>query len=80
MGEYADMMLDGTCCSSCGELLGGPDDWADPAGYPRLCAACAEDLQIGKTWGCGKCSRQFKSRHALAQHTQDKHQKELRNG
>lgn len=21
MGEYADMMLDGTCCSSCGEFL-----------------------------------------------------------
>lgn len=35
MGEYAEMMLDGTCCSSCGEYLGSD------AGYPIMCAGCA---------------------------------------
>lgn len=37
MGEYADMMLDGTCCSSCGVFLGGND------GYPVQCRSCAAD-------------------------------------
>ena len=42
MGEYAEMMLDGTCCACCGELLGGPMDWDDPQGFPGLCPSCAE--------------------------------------
>ena len=37
MGEYADMMLDGTCCSSCGEFLGGNQ------GYPVQCRSCGAD-------------------------------------
>lgn len=34
MGEYAEMMLDGTCCATCGEYLydGGGD------GIPRFCS------------------------------------------
>jgi hypothetical protein len=36
MGEAAEMMLDGTCCSSCGEYLGGDE------GYPVQCAACRQ--------------------------------------
>lgn len=35
MGEYAEMMLDGTCCCSCGEFLGGDGD-----GIPAYCASC----------------------------------------
>lgn len=34
MGEYAEMMLDGTCCSSCGDYLGGDD------GFPIQCESC----------------------------------------
>jgi hypothetical protein len=34
MGEMADMMIDGTCCQSCGIYLG------DPTGYPRYCSDC----------------------------------------
>lgn len=37
MGEYAEMMLDGTCCSSCGEYLGGDE------GFPVICASCKRD-------------------------------------
>lgn len=35
MGEYADMMLDGTCCQFCGEYLGSDND------FPTSCASCA---------------------------------------
>lgn len=37
MGEYAEMMLDGTCCSSCGDYLGGDE------GYPVICASCKRE-------------------------------------
>lgn len=37
MGEYAELMLDGTCCSSCGEYLGEGD------GFPVQCAGCAPE-------------------------------------
>lgn len=37
MGEYAEMMLDGTCCVQCGEFLGSD------AGYPIYCRACGGD-------------------------------------
>ena len=37
MGEIADMMLDGTLCSSCGEFLDSD------GGYPMQCPACAGD-------------------------------------
>lgn len=40
MGEYAEMMLDGTCCECCGEFI--DDD--DAGGYPRYCSKqCASD-------------------------------------
>lgn len=35
MGEYAEMMLDGTCCCSCGEFLDSDGD-----GIPAYCASC----------------------------------------
>lgn len=34
MGQYAEAMLDGTCCMGCGEYLGAGDD------IPRLCGHC----------------------------------------
>lgn len=34
MGEYAEMMLDGTCCTVCGEFMG------EGSGYPETCAGC----------------------------------------
>lgn len=37
MGEYAEMMLDGAMCSSCGEYLG------TDAGYPIQCLSCRRD-------------------------------------
>lgn len=36
MGEYAEMMLDGTCCSGCGEFLGSSQ------GYPIECRSCSQ--------------------------------------
>jgi hypothetical protein len=36
MGEYAEMMLDGTCCEGCGEFMG------NPIGYPRYCSKACE--------------------------------------
>lgn len=37
MGEYAEMMLEGDACSTCGEYLGDGD------GFPRQCASCRRD-------------------------------------
>lgn len=52
MGEYAEMMLDGTCCSQCGEFLECNFDLdnldedgcvIDTApGFPMVCAACQD--------------------------------------
>lgn len=40
MGEYAEMMLDGTCCQCCGEFL---HDGEDGDGFPSFCASCQPD-------------------------------------
>lgn len=45
MGDVADMMLDGTLCQSCGELL--IDEHTEPNGFPSLCPGCAEDHPLG---------------------------------
>lgn len=37
MGENAEMMLDGTCCSVCGEYMGGDE------GYPTTCPGCSDE-------------------------------------
>lgn len=39
MGEYAEMILDGTCCQGCGEYLGDGD------GFPVYCSACAKQAR-----------------------------------
>ena len=42
MGEYAEMMLDGTCCQYCGQ----PID--TDAGFPQTCRDCAADIKTKK--------------------------------
>lgn len=42
MGEAADDMLDGSCCSSCGEWFEEIFDGVEPPGYPRVCDACGD--------------------------------------
>jgi hypothetical protein len=39
MGEYAEMMMDGTCCQGCGVFF----DDGRPSGYPRFCGCCQRD-------------------------------------
>lgn len=39
MGDMADMMLDGTMCCNCGELLGDGDEGS---GFPESCGCDAE--------------------------------------
>lgn len=38
MGEAVEDMLEGLCCSCCGEWFHD-----DPPGYPRTCAGCEGD-------------------------------------
>lgn len=38
MGEIAEMMLDGTLCTSCGTLL--IEEGEEPEGYPQYCDLC----------------------------------------
>jgi|CXWL01.1.fsa_nt_gi hypothetical protein len=42
MGQAADDLLEGDCCESCGEWLGGGE------GYPRQCAGCKSPGKIKK--------------------------------
>jgi hypothetical protein len=42
MGEYAEMMLDGTCCEACGCYLD-----REPQGFPGYCSKeCAADRGV----------------------------------
>lgn len=79
MGEFADMMLDGTLCMGCGEFLG-----EDLPGY---CKACAKDRMTSPTKPaklhrslahpglvfkhvviCPGCQRQFGTEDGARQH------------
>ena len=42
MGEYAEMLLDGTLCESCGCFIN-----AEPAGYPATCEECFSEEMKG---------------------------------
>jgi hypothetical protein len=81
MGEYAEMMLDGTCCQQCGEYLGSDN------GFPTSCPSCA-----GEEWDfdphreayrpkgirkhpCPQCGRMLRSANGVRQHIADKHPK-----
>lgn len=78
MGEYADMMLDGTLCEGCGVYLG-----AD-SGYPMRCRSCRADrsreVQIADTKkkngaskvSCPQCQKRVKE-VGLKDHMRDAH-------
>jgi predicted amidophosphoribosyltransferase len=58
MGEYADMMINGETCMSCGDYLGGG------AGYERECRGCkarapkAKQAPVtGACFGCGQMAK-----------------------
>ena len=55
MGEYAEMMLDGTCCSSCGEYLFNDD----PEGFPVMCPGCQEAYDDAHPKSAPKNARGF---------------------
>ena len=67
MGEYAEMMLNGEACESCGKLFLDDDD----LGIPRYCQACEQDelpAPRAKSVLCPGCARRFRSYVACAQH------------
>lgn len=77
MGEYAEMMLDGTCCEGCGEYLG------DAQGFPDYCASCKADIQVAQAkpastrkerpFRCGSCKRTFTTEQGRETHAAFKH-------
>lgn len=89
MGEYAEMMLDGTCCEACGEFIG------NSIGYPRYCCKACEPADYISLRGALRrslkphqreerqrhlvkahvceCGKRFRFATALAQHQRDKH-------
>ncbi len=73
MGEIADMMLDGTMCSSCGEFLGGDE------GYPVMCKSCESENNdeplakpLKKKVKCPECGKKVKA-VGLSMHIHDVH-------
>lgn len=38
MGEYAEMILEGSVCDICGEYMG------EPTGYPQRCNDCHNEI------------------------------------
>jgi ribosomal protein L32 len=83
VGEIADMMLEGTLCQSCGELIGAGD------GFPRLCPTCelyagideinpgAVVLEVQTHKTCRKCGKRVKW-DGLNDHIAAKHPTPLR--
>ena len=81
MGEYADMMLDGTLCACCGVYLSSEGE-----GYPMYCSECgipseriphnittSRNAKPCKTKAqCYICKKWVKS-VGLPQHIRDKH-------
>lgn len=70
MGEYAEMMLDGTCCVQCGEYLGGRS-----AGFPVMCGSCQQEehQQRSKRVKCPTCGKTCKSEEGVRAHSFAKH-------
>ena len=81
MGEYAEMMLDGTCCQQCGDFIGSDN------GFPTFCAGCASEVDDDFTHipvtgqsplvSCDICGKRVKA-VGLAQHKRAKHAAEVR--
>lgn len=79
MGEIAEMMLDGTLCAGCGELLGDPTD-SEPAGYPIYCSACGDDYDEPDDERadqalvkCQECGKKCKGERGYLDHYRAKH-------
>jgi hypothetical protein len=81
MGEYADMMLDGTCCQYCGEYIGSD------AGYPQSCGCERKERGLSEITytECGQprpskircevCNKLVK-KTGLKDHMRDKHKEQ----
>ena len=70
MGEYADYILNGDDCQSCGMHIGTGH------GYPRNCKGCETREKAAtkpKTFECPRCFRKFGSEQAKGQHFRDFH-------
>lgn len=67
MGEYADMLLDGSCCEACGVPMG---DGQAP-GYPRYHRKCRPPVE--PTPPKPKCSICGKKVRGLMDHMRDAH-------
>jgi len=70
------MMLDGTLCQWCGEVID------DPEGFPTVCAGCQAEENVDKhgnkpeeyiRFNCDICRRPFKTEASRDQHRRDKH-------
>lgn len=82
-GEIAEMMLDGTLCSCCGEYLG------EDGGYPMMCAGCRresrerergnsrqetpEQVAARKPYQCPSCKKRFRKAIGLDDHIRTMH-------
>lgn len=68
MGEVAEMMLDGTLCSSCGAYVG------EMGGVPVTCRDCRDPTPrpTPAKASCPRCSRRVKA-IGLPQHMRDAH-------
>lgn len=75
MGQYAEDMLEGYACASCGDYF--LDE--DAGGFPRYCSAACEPDDLRKTRAggskaqartmpCPSCNRKLMGPFALAQH------------
>lgn len=58
MGEYADMIIDGTVCEGCGELIDG-----ESPGFPRHCSQACDPYGDEKPISKQKSSKKVK-KHA----------------
>lgn len=60
MGEWAEMMLDGTMCQVCGEFMGGAG-----GGFPMTCAGCsgrpARAKKAAPKAKCPTCGKKVKA-------------------
>ena len=78
MGEYAEALLDGSCCQFCGVwndeiLAGGPEDTFEPDGTPWICRGCKEDeTPKPQKIACPNCNKMI-SPIGLKQHQEAKH-------
>lgn len=70
MGEYAEMMLDGTLCQVCGVFMGH-----QPPGFPLTCRGCespAHRSPAVEKVKCPTCGKRVKA-VGLADHQRDVH-------